>query len=152
MTVTLTGPPPGRPARRTRRAGTRRLTTVRIPQLLGWRNHLTYYRSSPAALAALRQRVAEVCLNELLCFRSDPSRCQTALWPTFNSGRGLDVCKLSRSGAARLMLQGRAQPLRRGIRHPARSHLARGAVCQAGCRKAPKVMHADLVRCRIAGG
>ncbi len=39
-----------------------------------------------------------------------------------------------------------------GIRHHARLHLARGAVCQAGCRKAPKVMHTDLVRCRIAGG
>ena len=49
-----------------------------------------------------------------------------ALWLTSNSGRGLDVCKLSRSGAARLMLQGQRNNLcGEGIRHHARLHLGR---------------------------
>lgn len=49
-------------AGRTRRAGTRRLITVRIPPATrhqhGWRDRLTHYRSSSPPLAALRQRVA----------------------------------------------------------------------------------------------
>ncbi len=57
MTVTLTPRRPDTQPGGPRRAGTRRLTTVRIPPVTryqrGWRNRLTYYRSSPAAPGSL---------------------------------------------------------------------------------------------------
>ncbi len=84
MTVTLTPRRPDTQPGGPRRAGTRRLTTVRIPPVTryqrGWRNRLTYYRSSPAAPGSLAPEGGW----------SLPER--TALFPVRMSSADSDAC------------------------------------------------------------